>query len=257
MLTGAHRVELSAKLHEAGLTDVAEPVLAGASSTFKLIPDAASGVRAMGSTKFAGDPELPMDCPWLDEIRDLVFLLQIDLSQLPGSSELGLPTNGRLYFFSQEEPEKGPVYYVPAEPALHSFKMPPPREDYIFGKMRPTYLKAVPSIDLAEDGTYEFSLISDLGRDAEYSEFCRAWPWDRKHYAQLLGGPPGLDRDLRAEAADQFGGEPAEWLSLARIFSSRESGLVIGDFNVLHYVVRRADLDLPNFTKIFCQTDGA
>jgi hypothetical protein len=257
MLTEAHRAALSTKLQEAGLADIAEPVLAGAYSNVKLIPESASGARAIGSTKFAGDPELPIDCPWLDEISDLVFLLQIDLSQMPGSSGLGLPTNGRLYFFSQEEPQDGPVYYVPGEPALRPFKMPPPREDYIFGKMRPTYLKGVPSIDLPEYGSYEFSLIADLGREAEYTEFSQAWPWDRKHYAQLLGLPPGLDRDLPSEAAEQFGGEPAEWISLARVFSSWQSGLVLGDSNVLHYVIRRTDLNLLNFTRILCQTDGA
>lgn len=127
----------------------------------------------------------------------------------------------------------------------------------IFGKMQSTYLKGNPSIELPEYGSYEFGLISDRGRKAEYLRFVQAFPWDRKRYAQLLGCPPGHDRDLCSEAAEQFGGEATEWISLARVLSSYQSGLVIGDFNVLHYLIREADLSLLDFTKTFCQTDSA
>jgi len=253
-----HEDRLRDRIAELGLGDFASGILSGSYSGYLLVGDSQALTEQAGTTRFGGDPDVPeaFDTAALD---DLVFIFQVNMSDLPQAQALGLPEAGLLSVFSHREPYDGgkTFYFEPAGLVRHRMAAPDP--DYVFSDMKPWKLKIKMSVDFPEYGDDLFDEIVDAGLESEYEQLSEMTFDDVSGppFGQLLGRFSDLNGDMREDAADENGGEVHEWISLWKVFSNRESGLVISDFFLLHGMIRRPHLRELNFRQMYsCMSNG-
>ncbi|NHZ87480.1 DUF1963 domain-containing protein [Massilia sp. CCM 8733] len=206
----------------------------------------------LGTSRFGGDPDIPINCSWLDRLEGMVFVFQVCLADLVWSTSLGLPPSGMLYVFADEEALSASTFYFPgASDELIRHRMPAPQPDNIFSEMKCLRLKGSLGIDLPRYGSDEFDEIEELGLDEGYHSLEeRLTPGDEV-FCQLRGRCAELNGDLREDAAKAGGGNARDWRSLWKIFSSLESGLVISDHHVLHGMIKDQELATRAFANVF------
>lgn len=117
-LTDELRSRLRGLIEEHGLQRIGLQIEWVALPTVRLLPTEPDDYRAVGNTRFGGDPDLPEGWTWPtekdadvafggdpdeweedDENRYLVFLAQVNLGELPRPAADPLPPSGMLYFF--------------------------------------------------------------------------------------------------------------------------------------------------------------
>jgi hypothetical protein len=215
-------------------------------------------VIELGCSKFAGNPDLPTDCSWRDELEDLVFLFQINFAELAFHNEFTIPEKGMLYVFSDQAPHDGRCFYSsPRERPLQAHIMPPPDPEYIFSDMVACRLSWATHVDFPDYGSEEYDMIEDLGLLEDYEtlveDFSICPP--KPPFLQLFGRTADLNSDLRSRAAEEKGGDMEEWQEFWKVFSSFESGLVISDHHVLHGLIKTKDLEQGHFADVYVCTD--
>lgn len=264
MLISKHAEEIEKKLSDYGLSKYAEAVKATSFSCIDLIGSAEEDYSELGNSRFAGDPDIPVNCSWQDEVSDKVFLFQFSFSDQPLSFDLGLPKEGLLYVFSSQEGDYGSTYFESCSKSdLVRFSMPEPKPDYIFSSMKCWKLRAEIAYELPEYGSSVYEDLSEAGLadsfDSILADEARSNSGDKSSqqgtFCQIAGKFEELNGDLRERAAESFGGIPTEWRSLWKVFSSFKSGLVIGDCNTMHGMIRSAELSRLDFSKVFSIVD--
>ena len=255
MLVENQRPAIETLVEKHGLSAVSNLVLNSAHARIDLIPEEEEDYAVVGNSRFGGDPDVPLNSPWLDEIADKVFLFQARLSDFPWASSLGLPKVGWLYVFSEQEPDSTSTYYSGEAVELVRHRMVPPEPDYIFSDLKAFKLRGSLGIDFPEYGSEEFDQIEAAGLEEEYELLMTSGAPEEETFCELAGRFEELNGDLREEAARSMGGQPFDWRSLWRVKSSFKSGLVINDFHVLHGLVRSVDLRARDFSSVYSQTE--
>lgn len=261
MLIEAHARLLDSLISQHGLEVVAETIKQASYTRVGMTSAGEETYAALGTSRFGGNPDIPIDCSWLDRIDGMVFVFQVCLSDLNWSASLGLPETGVLYVFSDQEADSASTFYFPGTPdQLTRHRMPAPEPDYHFSNMKCFRLKASLGIDLPEYGSDEFYEIEDAGLDEKYEIFLSQLQLltpNGESYCQLAGRYADINGDLRKKAAEAGGGIAQDWRSLWKVFSSYESGLVISDFHVLHGMIKDQDLRSRNFSNVYSVRDLA
>ncbi len=252
-----HQQIIRDRIGELGLGDFRSAILKSAYSAYDLIGVKQSKTRAKGTTRFGGQPDLPSTFQTSD-LDSLQFLFQVNLSDLPDGSMLGLPSDGILSTFSERDPYYGGKTFFFPSADLVRYRMPDPAPDYIFSNVKPWKLKIATSVGFAQYGDELFYEIEEAGLADEYEQLCNTEFSSRSGpcFGEILGRFSDLNGDMRETAADGCGGKPNEWLSLWKLFSSTESNLVISDFHLLHGMIRKRHLKNLDFTKMFTTEDN-
>ena len=137
--------------------------------------------------------------------------------------------------------------------------MPAPTPDYIFADVKQWKLTVVSSIDLPFFLDEVVDEVDDSQAEAKYEKL-REDEHDktpRRRFGQILGRFAELNGDMRDDAANACGGKPEDWLSLWKVLSSFESGLVISDFFLLHGMIRKRHLrDMELNAMYTCMSNG-
>lgn len=250
-LLAEHQDALQDRIVELGLQGFTSSIVNGAYSAYRLLGDEQADARELGTSRFGGDPDLPrlFDASGLNE---LVFVYQVNMADLPQAHVLGLPEGGLLSVFSDADADYGQTFlFENAELVRH--RMPAPQPDYIFSNMKPWHLKVAKAVDFPAYGDDLLFEIDDAGLEAEYRQLLetKCEHDSRPCFGQILGRFSDLNGDMRKDAVANCGGELSEWLSLWKVFSSSESGLVISDFHLLHGMIRRQHLKMLDFGKMY------
>lgn len=252
-----HANVICERIAELGLDDFRSRIVKSAYTAYDLIGAKQGDTRNKGTTRFGGHPDLPasFDTSELDEFE---FVYQVNCADLPDAALLGLPTEGILSVFSNQEPYDGgkTLYFPSCDLVRH--RMADPTPDYIFSDVKPWKLKITTSVGFAQYGDDLYDEIEQAGLSDEYGKLCET-KFDAASgpcFGALLGRFSDLNGDMREEAADECGGKPSEWRSLWKVFSSYESGLVISDFHLLHGMIQKRHLKALNFSKMFTKQDN-
>lgn len=256
MLLDVHKNRFIELLNQSHLEGVEELILSGARSCLKMC--ASQHAIELGCSKFAGNPDLPPNCSWRDELEDLVFLFQINFAELAFHNEFAMPEKGMLYVFSDQAPHSGRCFYSsPHEGPLQAHIMPPPDPEYIFSDMITCRLSWTTHVDFPDYGSEEYDVLEDLGLIDDYETLVEDFYIRPKKppFLQLFGRTADLNCDLRSLAAEEKGGDVGEWQEFWKVFSSFESGLVISDFHVLHGLIKTKDLERLHFSDVYVCTD--
>jgi len=246
-----HKALLRKRIVELGLQDFNDRILNGSYSGYLLVGDRQAASRQVGTSRFGGDPDMPrkFDAAILDP---LVFIYQVRMADLPHAKVLGLPDTGLLSVFSDSAADFGTTFFFDDNDLVRHC-MPAPDPEYIFANMKPWKFKVTTSVEFPEYGEDVFYEIQEAGLESEYEEFCHASPnlLSGRYFGQILGRFSSLNGDMREDAAKECGGQASDWLSLWKVFSSFDSGLVISDFHLLHGMVRKRDLKRRNFSRMY------
>jgi len=226
----------------------------------------------VSNTYFGGLPKLPSGLSWpANKSKPLIFLAQIDLSELPpGFDASGLPASGTLFFFYDEDQPWGfdpadrtgwSVLYTSEETkSLPDFQGNPPLEiDQSYIEMTATTTS--PSLD--------HGLVEALEIPAEeldcLDDFYEDQPSDH-----LLGYPDPVqddDMDLQCQltsngvytgSGDYYHSVEGkalapgrhDWILLAQFFEIDEN-FPFGDLGKLYFWIRKQDLDAGDFSKVW------
>ncbi len=170
MLLDCHRQTLVREAQELGLANI-PAILSGAHSCYFFELEEKQDGPVLGSSRFSGTPDLPVDCSWADEITGLIFLLQVNLASLDRAAALGLPSNGFLYYFSGQDAHEGRVFYHDGKDVEFT-QGGDPEEDYIFSDLGPPVtIKPRLWIDLPDYGSDDYyALIEDCSEES-YEKF--------------------------------------------------------------------------------------
>jgi hypothetical protein len=252
MLIEAQAELLSSLISQHELGAVAETIKRAAYTRVDLMSAGEENYSTLGTSRFGGDPDIPINCPWLDRIEGMVFVFQVCLADLVWSASLGLPGSGMLYVFADNEADNASTFYFPGTPdELLRHRMPAPHPDYIFSEMKCVRLKGSLGIDLPRYGSDEFDEIEEAGLGAGYESLEERLAPGDEVFCQLRGRYAELNGDLREDAAKAGGGNARDWRSLWKILSSIQSGLVISDHHVLHGMIKDQDLATRAFANVF------
>lgn len=252
MLIEAQAELLHSLIAQHKLAAVAETIKLAAYTRVDLTCAGAETYAMLGSSRFGGDPDIPINCSWLDRLEGMVFVFQVCLADLVWSTSLGLPASGMLYVFSDADADSASTFYFPGtRDELVRHRMPAPHPDYIFSEMKCVRLKASLGIDLPGYGSDEYDEIEDAGLDTRYESLEEGLTHGDEVLCQLMGRHAELNGDLREDAAEAGGGKAQDWRSLWKILSSIKSGLVISDHHVLHGMMRDQDLATRAFASVF------
>ncbi|MFT5129166.1 MAG: hypothetical protein ACI8W8_002788, partial [Rhodothermales bacterium] len=107
---------LSKLLQKHGLGSCADSIVAGSCSRFDLIAGVREDYEAIGNSRFGGQPDLPMDCLWLDKLEDYYFVFQVGFADFPKNSTL--PNAGHLLVFADEDAQDALSFFLPPGPEL-------------------------------------------------------------------------------------------------------------------------------------------
>ncbi|MFH0821680.1 MAG: YwqG family protein [Pseudomonadota bacterium] len=232
-------------------------------------------------SKLGGLPEVPPQFDWpMWKGSPAAFIAQIDLAELPPSHGLeGLPQNGRLYFFYDQEqstwgfdPEdKGSwrVIYVPASVDLVNAEAPAGLgKDYVYREKRwaPKTIQSIPSVErLGEDVPAEFDMAYEIVEELR-SAYAAEGP------EHQLGGFPnpiqGDSMELESQLASNglYCGDPSgysdpravdlapgasEWKLLLQVDSDDDTNMMWGDCGRLYFWIRGSDLAAGDFSKVW------
>ena len=252
MLIEAQAELLNSLINQHALGAVAETIKRAAYTRVDLTFAGEETYATLGSSRFGGDPDIPINCSWLDRLEGMVFVFQVCLADLVWSTSLGLPASGMLYVFADDEADCASTYYFPGTPdELVRPRMPAPYPNYIFSEMKCGRLKGSLGIDLPRYGSDEYDEIEEAGLDTHYESLEERLTHGDEVFCQLMGRHAELNRDLREDAAEAGGGKVQDWRSLWKILSSLESGLVISDHHVLHGMMKDQDLATQAFANVF------
>ena len=105
-----HRDRLRDRITELGLRDFKTGILNGSYSSYLLVGAKQDASQEFGTSRFGGEPDIPQsfDAARLDE---LVFVCQVNMSDLPQAQDLGLPDAGILAIFSDPHAEYGKTFF--------------------------------------------------------------------------------------------------------------------------------------------------
>ncbi|WP_165603800.1 DUF1963 domain-containing protein [Planctopirus hydrillae] len=97
--------QLNAGIEAFQLEAAADKIREHSSACYSLIADGQDKYKAVGNTRFGGEPDLPANIEWptvtdQDGIKHCNFICQINFSELPPlTRKSGLPSSGILYLF--------------------------------------------------------------------------------------------------------------------------------------------------------------
>lgn len=210
---------------------------------------------------FGGLPELPAGFAWPGSDRyPCEHVATIDLATLP-TTDLNLPTSGRISIFGDTRGQGGAFHYFPTEMPTREATPPPAlvAEDRIFKRVPMAYavVPTIPSITwmhehLLEQGDYEDQVYEQF--DALGSvHFRHSWSWHQ------LGGcaneiQGANDRVvLPGSPAEQHfcpDGSPSGQILIAQFDTDNEIGMGWGDFGTLYCFIDPKDLAASNFADV-------
>lgn len=252
-----HDAIIRERVEELGLNDFRSSILESAYSAYELVGTQQTTTTSIGTTRFGGDPDLPADFD-AELIESCAFVYQVNFADLPNGPVLGLPTNGIFSLFSPYEPCDGGVTFFFPSSDLVRHQMPEPMENCIFSDVKPWNLSIANGVGFAAYGDELVDEIEEAGLEEPYESLCETEfnTQSGPRFGEILGRFADLNGDMRNDAAEDCGGEPTQWRSLWKVFSSYESNLVISDFHVLHGMIRDSDLERKDFTKLYSIQDN-
>lgn len=211
--------------------------------------------------------------PMYDKPKPLTLLAQINLTELPGNWELGLPRKGQLLFFCDMGDELvlgGPtephdrwrvIYFdVPAD-QLSEMRCPSDDPD-----VRPEVraLRFAPEWTIDEEARYSES-EEDSAAFVEVREMLTG-SWGSAHH-RLLGHPQPIQHDIARGAEmtlrqlgygqglseDESAEAKREWRSLLQLDTDDCFGWSWGDAGRMHFAIRDADLRQMRFDRAMAE----
>lgn len=254
-LTTIHEESLRQSIQNLGLQSFEDEIVKHSYSTYGLMGKEQLEPPQIGTTKFAGSPDIP-DSFDRQKLKSLVFVFQVNFAQLQPLDEcLGLPSAGLLSVFADSDGVDGVTFYFPEQELIrHPTK---PNEESLFSEMTPWTLDVEMGVEIPQ---YCFSLldeIEDAGLADAYERLItesRGFLRDQC-FAQLLGRHGDLCGHMREMAVDEHQGNVEDWQSLWQINTCAKSGLTIGDMHDLYCLIKTADLKARNFDKLFSIID--
>ena len=85
-----HADHLKDRIKALDLGAYEKPILKSAYTAYNLVGHQQAGTRNAGTTRFGGHPDLPRSFD-IDQLADHEFVYQVNLTDLPGGTTLGLP----------------------------------------------------------------------------------------------------------------------------------------------------------------------
>ncbi|OWR27155.1 hypothetical protein CDO73_23170 [Saccharibacillus sp. O23] len=266
-----------------------EYLLNSAKQTVSLEIAEPENYRTIGSSRVAGEPDLPEKAPWPSDAQGepMTFVLQLKLDELQGlDPENRLPEKGNLFFFAgyyDSEIEHRVLYASPEEmrTAARRSAPAPTVHEKDDGPFRSYGLNARASLDLPGYGYLDEEAIENEERGWEEYEdlifeleeekaspivkmfgYAEGQHGDDEYMAalKLFGCESTYDPNEAIERLTQaFGGdreraerEVSDMVMLAEIDSDQSVGFLWGDAGVLHYFIRGEDLLQGSFERTYC-----
>lgn len=261
-----------------GLAPYREILLKNARVAVDLKLDGAATLET-GESRFGGAPDLPSGSEWpsTKNGEKLVFLAQINLSEIPSFEGNPFPRRGLLsVFLGLDEPawDVENRIFLFDEGHLVRATVPPAAEmanpNYL--EIVPQHLKMVLRADVPHWQSSDWEIISDLMDEAGDNDAIDALSdfgaRTNGQIGQLLGHVSGIGRDPRDDAfivrdvpsvnLDDFQKRseldmtPAEnWLNLLRLDSDSQLGFCVWDAGYLNFLIRHDDLESLDFSRVY------
>lgn len=251
------------------------------SVTFSLKTESVAGE---GGSKLGGAPDLPKDFGLPSSHAEIDFLLQINLAEASPLDHSGsLPKSGLLSFFYdlKEQPwgydpkrlNGFLVHYTPADVPL--VRTPMPRTDFVLEECRIALRTGLTLPHIGSRSYEQFEELASLndGEAEEYFAFTRkVESFGTQTYGNhhLLGHADNVQGDMQLEAqlvtnglycGNQSGykdprrkaleGDADDWVLLLQLDSDDAAEFMWGDSGMLYYWIRKQDLALNRFERIW------
>lgn len=251
------------------------------SVAFSLEPERAVGV---GDSKLGGTPELPADFKLPSDHPPVDFLLQINLAEASPLDQIpSLPSSGLLSFFYdlKEQPwgydpkrlDGFRVHYTPADVPL--VRTPMPRPDFVLEEHRITCTTGLTLPHIGSRAYEQFDKLADLNDGEAEAYFAFSDEVERlgrqaggNHH--LLGHADNVQGDMQLEAQLVTNGlycgnesgykDPRrkalesgadDWMLLLQLDSDDTAEFMWGDSGMLYYWVRKQDLAVNRFDRVW------
>lgn len=280
--------ELESQLRErviaAGLEAHAEAILARARPAVDFtIEDTSSG--EIGEHRFGGAPDLPPSIPWprLSDGQAFVFLMQINLSQIPTWQESPLPARGMMWFFvGLDEPATDVEHRIilwqgdPQGDEELSPAIAPPLGEMAnenYAEMPPQRLRAELRADVPNYST-NFGGLGEQMSQGEQDAMGELARCDGDCIGQLLGLVRGVGSDPREDAfvVREVGEQwlydypkrgsldmsrAQAWQNLLCLFSLRagELDFCVWDAGYLIFLIREDDLAALEMARVYAAVE--
>ncbi len=263
-----------------GLARIADTVEAVAKPSLLLVSGKES---ADAYSRLGGEPNLPSKVPWPTwRGHGLPFVAQLDLATIPKSHGLDLPFNSSLYFFYEggeeawglqsEDRGSAQVIYSPTSLTEHQPRAAPNdiRDEWRFRGVRLEPGSSETSLPDGQDQTLD-QLTLSAEEHKRYWDFLEAWGAQRSQIYHRIGGYPEPvqgDPKLEAELVSHglYCGDPTgynrgkelglwqeavNWELLLQVDSDENANMMWGDVGRLYYLIRRQDLALRAFERVW------
>ncbi|MEF2278061.1 DUF1963 domain-containing protein [Deinococcus sp. YIM 134068] len=269
-----------------GLTEQEDAILGAVRSAVLLCLGEPDPTPTPGTSRIGGLPDLPPSLEWPLSAggEALVFLLQLDLRDVPHFAGNPLPQRGMLFLFlGLDEPasdvEHRLLLYTGAETVA-----PRPRPDALTINENydglPSHrieMLLVPDLPRWYSTTYE-ALTGELSQEGQdrYEDLTRALHaghgQGRTVVGQLFGHVTGIGHDAAEDAHIVRDVNPAwlydstkratvdmtrakTWRNLLRVNSVDELDLLFWDAGYLNVLIREADLEALNLTETYAAVE--
>lgn len=231
---------------------------------FSMLPDAE--VTLAGSKMGGATAALPEAFEWPQhEGKPLGFLLQINLADVTGGAEFGLPSEGLLSFFYDlydcpSDPEIGGafrVHYFPAEMALAATSTSGNDQQLTEARILFREGLSLPYFGSTALGDFEERVKEAAGSDSsedemnDFADAYGAYCADVSHYGdpnpeggahRMFGHPENIQDEMHA--CDN------EWVMLLQLASDDTVDMMWGDSGMLYFWMTKADLAARRFDQV-------
>jgi uncharacterized protein YwqG len=239
---------------------------------------------ATGNSKLGGTPDLPAGFELKGESAAVDFLLQINLGDVQHLDEAGsLPTAGLLsFFYDLKERPRGydpkrlngfRVHYTPSQ--VQVLATPMPRPEFTPEERPIAFRKGITLPHFDSTAYWQLSRLADLyDEEAEaYDAFLREVETYGRQTGgnhRLLGHAENIQGDMQLQAQlvtnglycgnstgyedprrNELEARADDWMLLLQLDSDETAGLMWGDVGMLYYWIRKQDLAIKRFDRVW------
>jgi hypothetical protein len=266
----------------AGLDSLADAIMAQARPAVDLVLDGASSGE-IGECRFGGAPDLPPSMAWPRDAdgKAFVFLLQLNLAQVPAFEENPLPPRGILWLFlGLDEPASDVEHRIiiwQGEEELRPAPTPP-NEEFIndaYADIAPLRLRLELRADVPHYST-DYEGLGERMSGAEQDAYDALVPRGGGHIGHLLGHVHGVGHDPREDAfvvreanaawlydykqrAGLDMNQAHAWRNLVCLssFRSGEVDFCVWDAGLLAFLIHQDDLQKLDFSRVYASVESS